>query len=123
VLLGGNKKALHKTRLAIDEYLRGINLQVKRNWQVFLVRARPIDFLGLRFYRDHTTLRRRNALRIRRRMAKIGRKEHLTYTDACAVVSYWGWIKRSDSYRFYHVHVKPNVSVADARRRIREHGQ
>lgn len=123
VLLGGNKKVLHKARFAIDEYLHGINLKMKRNWQVFLISARPIDFLGFRFYRERTTLRRRNALRIRRRMAKIGRKGHLTFTDACAVVSYWGWIKRSNSYRFYHVHVKPRVSVAEARRRIREHGR
>lgn len=122
VLLGGNKKALHRARLAIDEYLRGIHLTMKPNWQVFLVNARAIDFLGLRFYRNPTTLRKRNALRIRRRLAKIKRKGKLSYTDACAVVSYWGWIKHSDSYRFYHTHVKPKVSLAKARRRIRDYG-
>lgn len=123
VLLGPNKKALHKARIAIDEYLRGLNLQMKSNWQVFLVNARAIDFLGFRFYRNHTTLRKRNALRIRRRLAKIKRKGKLSYTDACAVVSYWGWIKRSDSYQFYHKHVRPFVSVGTARRRIREHAK
>ncbi|HMN12030.1 MAG TPA: RNA-directed DNA polymerase [Bellilinea sp.] len=123
VLLGGNKKALHRARLAIDEYLRGLHLQMKPNWQVFLVNARAIDFLGFRFYRDHTTLRKRNALRIRRRLTKIQRKGKLSYTDACAVVSYWGWLKRSDSYRFYHAHVKPKVSLARARRRISEYGR
>lgn len=118
VLLGGNKKTLHKARIAIDDYLHGIHLQMKGDWQVFVVNARAIDFLGLRFYRDHTTLRKRNALRIRRRFEKISRKNHLNYTDACAVVSYWGWIKRSDSYRFYQKYMRPKVSLAAAKRRI-----
>ena len=94
---------------------------MKKNWQVFLVNTRAIDFLGFRFYRDHTTLRKRNALRIRRRLAKIGKKDSLNYLDACAVVSYWGWIKHSDSYGFYHQYVAPIVSLADAKRRIRRH--
>jgi len=121
VLLGPNKKALHKTRVAVEGDLQSIHLQLKPNWQVFLVNKRAIDFLGFRFYRDHTTLRRRNALRIRRRVTKIARKGTLNYTDACAVVSYWGWIKRSDSYRFYYRYVKPKVSIAKARRRISDH--
>lgn len=123
VLLGGNKKALHKARKAIDEYLHIVHLEMKGNWQVFLVNARAIDFLGFRFYRDHTTLRKRNALRIRRRLEKISRKDSLSYTDACAVVSYWGWIKRSDSYRFYQTYVKPKVSLAAAKRRISDHAR
>ena len=123
VLLGPNKKELHKARVAIEAYLDGLHLSLKGNWQVFLINARPIDFLGFRFYRNHTTLRRRNALRIRRRMRKIEGKGYLTYSDACAVISYWGWIKRSDSYRFYHAYVRPRVSVASARRRISAYGK
>jgi len=123
VLLGGNKKTLHRARRAIDDFLHGLHLTMKPNWQVFLVNDRAIDFLGVRFYRDHTTLRKRNALRIRRRMAKIGRKDRLSYADACAVVSYWGWIKRSDSYGFYRKYVEPNVNLAQARERISEHAR
>lgn len=123
VLLGGNKKELHRARRAIDDYLHSIHLTMKPNWQVFKVSARAIDFLGLRFYRTHTTLRKRNALRIRRRIAKIARKERLTYRDACAVVSYWGWIKRSDSYRFYHKYVVPFVRLSDAKQRIRKYAR
>lgn len=123
ILLGPNKKALHKARAAIAAYLAEIGLALKPNWQVFPVSARPIDALGLRFYRDYTTLRRRNALRIRRRAKRIGGKAQLNYRDACAVVSYWGWIKRSDSYGFYHKYVRPQVSVAAAKRKASEHGK
>lgn len=116
VLLGSNKKKLHKVRRSISDYLSSINLSLKDDWQVFKVNSRAIDFLGFRFYRDKTILRKRNALRIRRRMRKIQKKDALTPRDACAVISYWGWIKRSDSYNFYHKYVKPIVSVGYAKK-------
>ena len=116
VLLGSNKKKLHKAREAISDYLNNINLSLKGDWQVFKVNSRAIDFLGFRFYRNKTILRKPNALRIRRRMRKIQKKDVLTSKDACAVVSYWGWIKRSDSYNFYHKYVKPIVSVGYAKK-------
>ncbi len=114
VLLGPSKKSLHKARIAIAGYLGSINLKLKSNWQVFKVASRAIDFLGLRFFRDKTILRKRNALRIRRRFKKIANKLKINYRDACAVISYWGWIKRSDSFRFYQ-DIKSLVSLSDAR--------
>lgn len=123
VLLGPNKKKLHRAKRSIDGCLAGIHLTVKDNWQVFRVNDRAIDFLGFRFYRDRTTLRKRNALRIRRRMRRIGKKGHLTPRDAAAVISYWGWIKRSDSYWFYHKHVKPYVTIQQARRTVSRHAR
>jgi hypothetical protein len=111
VIPGSNKRKLHQVRIAISEYLATLHLTLKQDWQVFLITKRAIDFLGLRFFRDKTILRKRNALRIRRRMAKIGGKKMMTYQDACAVVSYWGWIKRSNSYHFYNKYVKPKVSL------------
>jgi hypothetical protein len=116
VLLGPNKKKLHTARKAISEYLGAIGLRIKDDWQVFKVNSRAIDFLGFRFFRNKTILRKRNALRIRRRIAKIRKKGALNYLDACAVVSYWGWVKRSDSFRFYHRYVKSTVSVGFAKK-------
>lgn len=118
VLLGPNKKKLHRAVRDISGYLQGLGLNVKGDWQVFLINARAIDFLGYRFFRDKTILRKRNSLRIRRRLNKIAKKPLLTYKDACAVVSYWGWLRHSDSYHFYLKHVKPKVSLAAAKRRI-----
>lgn len=116
VLLGANKKKLHKVRIAVEGYLNSIGLRLKENWQVFRLKNRAIDFLGLKFYRDKTTLRKRNALRIRRRVRRIKRKGYLNDKDASAIVSYWGWIKRSDSYYFYHKYVKPIVPIKLARK-------
>ena len=116
VLLGPNKKALHRTRKEIAVYLSSIGLRLKGDWQVFRVSSRAIDFLGLRFYRDKTILRKRNALRIRRRIIKIKHKGRLNYRDACAIISYWGWIKRSNSYRFYQKYVRPYISIGFAKK-------
>lgn len=118
VILGGNKRRLHQVRRLIDDYLSSICLTMKKDWQVFLITTRAIDFLGLRFFRDKTILRKRNALRIRRRIAKISKKPMMTRQDACAVVSYWGWIKRCNSYRFYNKYVKPKISIRFAKRMV-----
>lgn len=123
VLLGPNKKVLRKAKGEIDDYLAEIGLKIKRDWQIFQVNKRAIDFLGFRFFRSKTILRKRNALRIRRRLAKIARKHRLSYLDACALVSYWGWIKRSDSYRFYEKYLKGVISIKKARKVISDYGK
>jgi RNA-directed DNA polymerase len=123
VLLGGNKKHLHKVKRAMDEYLKIIDLKIKDNWQVFRVDKRPIDFLGFKFYRNKTLLRKQNALRIKRRMKKIRKKKYLNYLDACAIISYWGWIKRSDSYNLYLQNFVGQASVNLARKVVSAHGK
>lgn len=123
VLLGPNKKKLHQARKEIEAFLTKMKLRIKPNWQVFMVDKRAIDYLGFRFFRNRTILRKRNALRIRRRFRRIEKKGYLTYKDACAVVSYWGWIKRTDSYHFYHKYCKPIVSLGKAKGVIRTHAK
>jgi hypothetical protein len=123
VLLGPNKKKLHQTRKDIAIYLSGMGLRIKENWQVYKISVRAIDFLGFRFYKDKTTLRKRTSLRIRRRIAKIKKKGTLNVKDASAVISYWGWIKRSDSFGFYHKYVRPVVSIKSARKVVSDNGK
>lgn len=116
IILGNNKKHLHKIRKALASYLSTIGLQLKGMWQVFKVDCRAIDFLGLRFFRNKTILRKKNTLRIMRRMRKIAKKGKLNYLDACTVISYWGWIKRSNSYYFYNTYIRPIVSIKRAKK-------
>lgn len=123
VLFSANKKSLHIARILINKFLSRINLRLKDNWQVFKIQKRDVDFLGFRFYRNKTILRKRNALRIRRRVSKIRKKGHLNYKDACAVISYWGWIKRSDSFNFCNKYVKPYIRVNTAKQVVSYHSQ
>lgn len=111
VLFGNNKKKLHTARKMIAEYIEPLGLTLKENWQVFRVDKRDIDFLGFRFYRDHTTLRRRNALRIRRRFKRVYQKGKITIKDARALLSYLGWITHSNSHNYYVKYIKPYVNI------------
>ena len=116
VLFGSNKKQLHRARKEISLYLQNLKLAIKYNWQVFKIDKRAVDFLGFRFFRDKTILRKRNSLRINRRFRKINKKQKLNYKDACAVISYWGWLKRSNSYRFYNEKLKSLVNINIAKK-------
>lgn len=119
VLFSNNKRNLHKVKEALDTYLSKENLKIKENWQVFKVDSRPLDFLGYRFYRGYTTLRRSNFLRIRRRMKKIYKKTELNFKDSSAVMSYYGWIKHCDSYNYNQKNMKPYVDIYKCKEVIR----
>lgn len=112
VIFGPNKKQLHKLRDAISRRLREDGLTMKGNWQVCRTDKEALDFMGFRFYRDRTTLRKRLMLAITRRVRKADRAgEHASRKLACAVVSYLGWIKHSDSHRLYERWIKPYLHI------------
>lgn len=123
VLFGPNKKRLHAARKEMAKYLRGIGLDVKSNWQVYRVDIRAVDFLGFRFFRNKTVLRKRNALRIMRRIRKISKKYVLNFKDASAALSYWGWLKHSNSFYFYQTYVKPFVTIKRAKKVVSYHAK
>ena len=106
VILGSNKRKLHEIKKELEKHLNKLDLNIKDNWQIFPLDCRPLDFLGFKFYRTYTTLRARNAIRIKRRVKKIYKKGYTTPKDASAILSYMGWIKHSNSHGFYHKHIK-----------------
>lgn len=119
VLFGRNKKELHRVRKIIEQSLKKIGLTLKGNWQVFRLDKRGLDFLGFRFFRTHTILRKRNALRIRRKVRKASKKECISVHTAASIISYMGWIKYSDSTNFYNTYIKPYVNIQKLKEVIR----
>lgn len=87
------------------------DLKLKENWQLFKMDSRPLDFIGYRFYRGYTTLRKSNFLRIKRRIKKISKKPKLRYHDAAAVISYYGWLKHCDSQKVKEKYFYPYISI------------
>lgn len=114
-LFGRNKKELHKCRLLIDKFLHDEGLRLKENWQLFKTDSRPIDFLGYRFYRGYTTLRRNNFLRIKRRVQKIYKRKKIRLVDVQAMISYNGWLKHCDSFNYKNKYVKPYITIKKCR--------
>lgn len=106
-----NKKELRKAKERLEVFISRGGLRLKENWQLFKTDSRPVDLLGYRFYRDHVTLRRRNFLRIKRRVKKIFKKGRITYHDACAMVSYNGWLKHCDSHNYKLKYLKPYIDL------------
>jgi RNA-directed DNA polymerase len=90
VILSADKVQLHQLLADIKNYLQTrLKLHVKRNYQVFPVDARSIDFVGYRFYHTHMLLRKS----IKQRFARM-LNQRKNYRS---IVSYFGWAKHADS--------------------------
>lgn len=120
VLFGANKKKLHAAIRMVSTYLSGIDLSLKKNWQVFPLEARPLDFMGFRFYRDKTTLRKSLLLRITRAARKTGKTKRPGPDQAASMLSYMGWVRRSQSYGVYKSRIAPVVSIAGMKKIVSE---
>ena len=74
--------------------------------------------MGYRFHRGYTTLRRSIMLRMSRRARRISRKEKTTIFDCRQMLSALGWIKATNTYRWYEEWIKPYVSFRKCRKRV-----
>lgn len=119
IVFGSNKRKLHKMREKIEAYLNEkLGLQMKENWQVYLFdyvdkegnhRGRDLDFMGFRFYRDRTILRRSIMFKATRKAKRLGRKARITIYDCRQMLSYLGWLDCTDTYSMYLKFIKPYV--------------
>lgn len=101
VLMGPNKRKLHKAVRAIDGQLRAVlGVHLKGDWQVFPVDSRGISFVGYRFRHTHTRLRHKAFLRFTRQCRKVGRimaRGGLpSYHAAAGILSRAGSLKHAD---------------------------
>lgn len=127
VIFGSNKRKLHQTREGVETYLRErLGLELKQNWQVFRFDyarkgrryGRDLDFMGFRFFRNRTILRRSIMLKAARKAKKIGKKDKPTIYDIRQMLSYTGWIDCTDTYGMYMERIKPYVNIQKFKRRV-----
>ncbi len=112
IIFGSNKKYLMIATQRIIEYLKEqLSLRIKDDWRLFKViytdksgkvHGSFVDMMGFRFYRDRTTIRRSIFLRAKRKYKKqkklIRNKKQISEASAQSIMSYWGWIKNTNSY-------------------------
>lgn len=120
VITGSNKRRLHTIQMLISSYLeKKYHLTMKDNWQVFRFdyidkngnrRGRDLDFMGFRFFRDHTELRKSIAFKIGRKALKISKKDRPTAYDAKQFMSYYGYLAKTDTNVLEQDWVNPYVS-------------
>lgn len=123
VIFGPNKRKLHQMRKVIAEYLRmTLHLEMKRNWQIFRLANidsegndiyRALDFLGFRFYRSRTVLRKSLLHEIRHKAEDI-HDNGISYENAKSFSSYRGWINASDTNEYYQQRIAPLSSFDEA---------
>lgn len=98
VILNADKRTLHNIFFEIRNYLwDNLRLEVKRNWQVFPVDSRGIDFVGYVFYHTHVKMRKRIKKRLCCNVARL-RKTNIKEKDFLQSISPWiGWAKHCNS--------------------------
>jgi hypothetical protein len=130
-----SKKKLRKVKAVIDNRLAKLGLTVKANWQIFRFHylsqnpyvskngktatyGRPLDFMGYKFYRNRTTLRKTILKKIRAKAVRIWRKTKVTIFDSKQMVSALAWIKNCDMYDYYREHIKPFIDFGKLKHKI-----
>lgn len=101
VLLDTNKRKLRRAIEEMEKYLYGIGLKLKANRQVWKVHSRPIDFVGFRFYKNKTLLRKKIFFRLCRRVRKIEKTGYITVNQAQGILSLLGWLSHINGCKFY----------------------
>lgn len=133
VILHTNKRELHKIKDGVIKFLtEKENLVLKPNYSVqkFDYTKKDgktvgtfIDFMGFKFYRNKTTIRRSifyRATRLARRTHKMIKKTgRLMYKNAAAVISYFGWFKYTDTYQAYMKYISPMISLNGCKALVR----
>lgn len=127
VLAGKNKKLLHQTFKNIQEYLKGIHLKVKKNWQLYKfvyknkkgeLIGRDIDFMGFRFFGFKTILRKSIMLNATAKALRVAKKDKITTYDAQQLISYTGYFKHTDTYNVYQKRIYKVVNIDVCKRLI-----
>lgn len=120
VIFCSNKKKLHKLKKDLDECLASFGLSIKGNWQVFRFdyidkegnrKGQDLDFMGFRFFRDKTIIRKKIMMKIARKSKKMHKKRFVTIHECRQLLSYFGWIRHTDSINFLVNTILPNFSI------------
>lgn len=100
VIFSNSKEELHLIKTEVENFLNKIGLNIKQNYQIFPINKRFLDFMGFKFYRKYTLLRRSLYLKIKHKVNHIIKKLKPNIHDIRQMVSYYGWLKYSDTYNF-----------------------
>lgn len=118
VILGSSKSWLRRVKKRMVLQLEENGLEMKRNWQIFPVDVRGVDFVGYRIFREFTLLRNGTKRTMVRKMRYIGRRmddghifdEH----DRGVVASYSGILSWCDGHRLFRKYIKPIIRKKEA---------
>ena len=125
ILCRNNKRKLATDIIRIKFCLGQLRLKLKHNYQIARfdnhANGRFIDFMGYRFYKDKTILRKSIMLRSVRNSIKLSKITHIALKQAQGMLSRLGWFKYTDT-RWTYIHkVQPNISICSLKNIVRKH--
>lgn len=98
VILSDNKEFLKKILILVKIYLKHeLKLELKSNWQIFMVEDRGIDFVGYKFFHSYTLLRKSVKKNIHRLVHKYSSKQISEKDFKKRITAYYGWMKYCNS--------------------------
>lgn len=111
VVFSYSKETINELKHELRKHLLTLDLEIKHGYMVFPLRGGLfIDFLGYRIYHNHTTLRRKLALKIARKARRIHRQSVVNIHSVRQMVTYLGYFKHVQCYGFFCRQIKPNVN-------------
>lgn len=138
-LVGTNKRKVHRALRAIREYLRReLRLELNDSTQVYrfeygigkfdengkeLTKGRAINALGAVIHHNRVTLRKSILMRMRRKSKRIAKKEKRTWHDGASMFSRLSWIRKTNTYKYYEKHIKPNINTRQLKAKVRKHSR
>lgn len=98
VIFSNCKTKLSEKLGIIKNYLKHIlKIKLKSNYQIFPLKTRGLDYLGFRFFRGFTIMRKSIKKGYLKTISKIKTKRiNRKYLNS--IMSYYGWIKHSNSH-------------------------
>ena len=117
IIFGASKEALHLLKNRAEDYLEILGLELNNKTQIFPLESRDLDFMGFRFSKNKTTLRRVIYYKMLRKARKLSYRKPTIY-EIRQMLSYLGWIKCTDIYGIYLSSIKPFVDFGKYKERI-----
>lgn len=129
VLFASTKEELIKAYRSICEFCESISLKIKSAYQLSLFadckkhrHTHPISFMGYRFYRQYTLLRKNILFKISRKIIKVLKKGFYTFYDALQLISGYGWFKYTDTHKkFKELFIDNHIYLNQLRYKISIH--
>lgn len=133
VMFSGNKRELHKCRKEMAKFLtENLGLRLKQNWQVYKMpylkdkKERPkrsrehraTDFVGFKFFRYKTTIRKTIFIRLLRNLRSL-QKGNYTPKNCQAFMSYNGYLKHTDSEDVRRNYINGKIKLSKIKEIIR----
>lgn len=113
IFLSSSKEELHKLRKETEDYLKdNLKLEVKKNWQIFPIDSRGIDFLGYIFYSSHTLLRKSIKDNFIKKTKNILQnwENYSSFKVINGIRSYEGWLKYGNCFNLKKKFITEDIS-------------